>query len=88
MSKQNKIDVNKILKFEEEYKLKDRKIYGINYWYCRRTRTLNDIISISCGQQGMCDKVKFKFFNPFLKKIILEKIQKIQKYSWSQMREE
>lgn len=68
MSKQNKIDVNKILKFEEEYKLKDRKIYGINYWYCRRTRTLNDIISISCGQQGMCDKVKFKFFNPFLKK--------------------
>lgn len=48
------LTVNDILKFEKSHKLKERSIYGINYWYCRRTRTLNDIISTACGQQGMC----------------------------------
>ena len=54
------LTVNDILKFEKSHRLKERSIYGINYWYCRRTRTLNDIISTACGQQGMCDKEKVK----------------------------
>lgn len=54
------VTVNDILQFEKSHKLKERTIYGINYWYCRRTRTLNDIIAIAYGQQGMCDKEKIK----------------------------
>lgn len=53
-------NVENILKFERDYKLKERELYGINYWYCRRTRTLNDIITIANKQQDMCDKEKIK----------------------------
>lgn len=60
------LTVNDILKFEKSHKLKERSIYGINYWYCRRTRTLNDIISMACGQQGMCDKEKVKKIKFFM----------------------
>ena len=54
------VNMKNLLKFEREYKLKQREIYGVNYWYCRRTRTLNDIIAIANGQQNMCDKEKIK----------------------------
>lgn len=60
------LTVNDILEFEKNHKLKERSIYGINYWYCRRTRTLNDIIAAACGQQGMCDKEKIKRIKFFL----------------------
>ena len=56
----NDVTVENILKFEKEHRLKEREIYGINYWYCRRTRTLNDIITIANNQQGICDKEKLK----------------------------
>ena len=55
---EHKVNVNEILKFEKEYELKKRSIFGIKYWYTRRTRTLNDIIAIAHNQQGMCDNRK------------------------------
>ena len=51
----DKIDVLKILEFEKKFKVKERNILGLNYWYCRRTKTLNDIIAIANNQQMMVD---------------------------------
>ena len=56
----DKIDVLKILEFEKKYKVKERNILGLNYWYCRRTKTLNDIIAIANNQQMMVDEEKIK----------------------------
>lgn len=56
----DKIDVLKILEFEKKFKVKERNILGLNYWYCRRTKTLNDIIAIANNQQMMVDEEKIK----------------------------
>ena len=70
------VNMKNLLKFEREYKLKQREIYGVNYWYCRRTRTLNDIIAIANGQQNMCDKEKIKMTRFFSFKNFIDKKNK------------
>ena len=55
----DKIDVLKILEFEKKFKVEERNILGLNYWYCRRTKTLNDIIAIANNQQMMVDGKNF-----------------------------
>lgn len=70
----SEVTIEKILKFEQEYKLKTRTVLGINIWECRRTRNLNEIIETTKNQQKMCDVEKIKKIKIFsIKNFITKK---------------